>query len=695
MTNPSIEQQINSISSKLTDSIDHQKREKKFAEEANERFVKNFSCFEEYFPDVAKAISEFQTRDDFCLHVTTTGFGNFIPKGYSTPLYSDSPIAQSEKQVLAQVDNPVFSMTDYASYSVDKADERIHCRYMAKLAEVMIEAKEMNEDKIKKLPSHFPTAIIFGIGLGYHVPLLLKHTSFDYIFLVEPNFEQFFASLFCTDWFDVIELVDKNNGCLFFQLGADKHSFINDLELVAEDIGAFSVVRSFCYQHTPDPTINLLIKKWSEDYFRFQFGHGFYNDAVTGLAHSIQLIEKNINFLQKNSSAHLDCDVPVFIIGNGPSLDEADDFIRENAANAIIIAAGTAVASMYKKGIPVDFHVLVERPYSNYKIFGDILPDEVYKTINLLGLNTLYPDTVDRYKWSGIATKGNEAGSFLLDLFVYQTLNRSLPLIPFSNPVVANTALSFSLFFGFNNVYLFGIDNGNQPCGSHHSKDSIYKENTSDDDSDGLLCLEMDGRVIPGNFGGHVISNELFASAHSQLEKLIAHYPKRTVMNVGNGAKLKGTVPIRADDLLPLKAIDDKESIIEVIKGGFFGTFDNHSIDERYIAVGRFNEICDHLATLCDVNVESRHEASDVLQRQSRYLYALRNSPLSHLFHILKGAMLYYHCPMITLLYSYTNEGFTLLQYRKLSEHWKAYILEMRDHYALHYKTKCDLGKDL
>jgi hypothetical protein len=694
MTNPSLEQQINSISLKLSESIAHKKREEKFAKEANERFSKNFLCFEKYFPDVAKAITNFQTRDDFCIHVTTTGFGNFIPEGHTKPLYSDSPIEQSEKQVLAQIENPVYSITDYSSYPVDRPDERIHCRYMSKLAKVMIETKEMNEEKIKKLPSHFPTAIIFGIGLGYHVPLLLHRTSFDYIFLVEPNFEQFFASLFCTDWFEVIEQIDKNNGCLFFQLGADKHNFINDLESVADDIGAFSVVRSFCYQHTPDPTINLLIKNWIEDYFRFQFGHGFYNDAVTGLAHSIHHVEKKTNFLQKSSSDFLDSDVPIFIIGNGPSLDEADEFIRENASNAIVIAAGTAVASMYKKGIPVDFHVLVERPYANYKIFGDILPDDVYEEINLLGLNTLYPDTVDRYKWAGIATKGNEAGTFLLDLFAYRTLSKTLPLIPFSNPVVANTALSFSLFFGFKNVYLFGVDNGNQPCGSHHSKDSVYKADLSDDESDGLLCLPMDGRLIPGNLGRHVISNELFQSAHLQLEKLIAYYPKSTVINVGNGAKLKGAIPIHADDLLTLKSIDDKESIIEKIKHDYFNSFNHSTVDKEYIAVGQFNEICDHLVTLCDVEVATRHEASDILQRQSRYLYTFRDSLLNHLFHLLKGALLYYHCPMITLLYSYTNEEFTLKQYGKLNEHWKAYILEMRDHYALHYKTKCDFGKE-
>ncbi|MBB1293551.1 motility associated factor glycosyltransferase family protein [Pseudoalteromonas sp. SG43-7] len=690
--NIDINNELEHISEKLEKTIKHQEREAIFATEANERFEKNFECFSEFFPDIAIAIKNFKTKDDFCLHVTESGHGNFIPSGGNTLLYSQDPITQTEKQIQAQRERPVFSLTDYTGYPEDDDDTRIHSRYMVKLTRFMKKVRAESKPVVRNLPSSFPSAVIFGIGLGYHVPLLLEDTQFDYIFLVEPDFEQFFASLFCTDWFEIIKKIDSNGGCLFFHLGVDHKSFIIDLEKIAEDIGAFSLVRSFCYQHTPGTELNVLIKQWSEDYFRFQFGHGFYNDAITGLAHSIHHIRNKAALLTKTTQ-EIDFDTPIFIVGNGPSLDEAEVFLKNNHQKGIVIAAGTAIASLYKKGIPVDFHVLVERPYSNYKIFGDIFPADEYKKVNLLGLNTLYPDTNKRYKWAGIAGKGNEAGTCLMDVISQVHLSQILPLIPYCNPVVANAALSFLLHMGFRNIYLFGIDNGKQPSGSHHSKDSIYKVN-NDDDSEGYGSLEFNGRLIEGNLGGHVVSNDLFLVAHAQLEKLLSLYKVNNCINVGNGAKLQGAIPTAADNLIDIEKEIDKELVISNIKNNYFTVLPVDDVEDRLIAVDRLQDICEHLLSIIDEDITSRSIAAKQLQRQARYVYSLRNTSLGHIFHIIKGALLYYHCPMITLLYQYEDEVFCLEKYKQLNKLWKCYIQEIMADYKIHYDEKCDLGKE-
>ncbi|KZN47200.1 motility associated factor glycosyltransferase family protein [Pseudoalteromonas luteoviolacea] len=694
MKDKSLEQQIESLSEQLNVSIEQQQREAQFATEANERFSKNIACFEEYFPDIAETFKNYSVREDFCIHVTKTGHGNFVPKGYSAPIYSEDPIEQTRVQVMNSIESAVFCSTDYSSYPSAGDDERIHVRYMAALSEVMQEVQKNEPERISKLPENFPTGLIFGVGLGYHVPLLLEQTTFDYLFFVEPDLEIFFASLFCTDWFDIIKTIDEQGGNLFFQLGADTKTFIKDLEIVANNIGAFSIVRSFCYQHTPQPEIVALIQQWSSEYFRFQFGHGFFNDAITGLAHSIHLMEKNVAVLAGKESTNVDYSTPVFIVGNGPSLDEAEEFIKQNHENAIVMAAGTSIATLYNKGIPVDFHILVERPYSNYKIFGDILPAEIYKQTNLIGLNTLYPDNVERYKWAGIAAKDNEAGTFLMGMLDHFHGGNGLPFIPFCNPVVANAALSFAMYAGFKNIYLFGIDNGNLLTGEHHSKDSIYKVDQKNDEEEGMLCLAMDGKYLPANFGGQVETNQLFAVAHSQLEKLIDYYPKRAVYNVGNGAKITGAHAVPAEELLPIPEKPNKQVQIEAIKSDFFQQLNIQAVDEQYIGISAFNEMCDHLIELASEDVKNRKAASDCLMRQARFVYSYKNTPLSHLFHMVKGALLYYHCPLLTLLYTYKDEHYTLQSYTKLNTLWISYISEMKDFYELNYRAKCDLGKE-
>ncbi|MCO7190053.1 MULTISPECIES: 6-hydroxymethylpterin diphosphokinase MptE-like protein [unclassified Pseudoalteromonas] len=693
MNKDSISQQLESLSDQLAESVAHQAREEQFAKEANERFSKNLKCFEQYYPDIAKAINAHQVRDDFCLHVTTSGHGNFVPKNGSAPIYSQSPIEQTQGQVDKQLNNPVMSLTDYTGYGQNQEDERLHVKYMTQLTNLMVDVREQNKEKLHKIPESFPSAIIFGIGLGYHIPLLLERTQFDYIFLIEPDFEQFFASLFCTDWHQVIADIDEQGGCLFFHLGVDHASFIQDIEKVAEDVGAFALVRSFCYQHTPGKELNTLIQQWVKDYFRFQFGHGFYNDAVTGLAHGIHHIRNKAAWLT-NSAKHLNKETPIFIIGNGPSLDEAEAFIKRNHHKAIVIAAGTSIATLYKKGISVDFHVLVERPYSNYKIFGEIVPPEVYQNTNLIGLSTLYPDTNHRYKWSGIAAKGAEAGTSLLDILALQHLSQTLPKIPYCNPVVANAAMSFALYLGFRNVYLFGVDNGKAPGGAHHSKDSIYRDRNEDTDDEGHCHVPIEGHTLPANFGGHVLSNDLFMVAHSQLEKLLRYYDVNSCLNVGNGAKLEKAMGVEAEDLLDIEEQYDIESIVEQIKAECFSTFPLDDVSDESIALDGLKELTEHICQIASEPVANRREAADQLRRQARYLYAYRDSKWGHLFHVIRGSLLYYHCPLITLLYTYEDEAFCVEQYRRLNDLWMSYIKEIYTHFCDHYTEKCDLGRE-
>ncbi|KZN32991.1 6-hydroxymethylpterin diphosphokinase MptE-like protein [Pseudoalteromonas luteoviolacea] len=691
-SNESIESQLESLDKKLAESVEHKKREAKFAEEANSRFEKNLQCFQKYYPDVANAIEQYQVREDFCLHVTSTGVGNVKPKNCDVMLYSDDPIGQAQEQVKANLAKPFTTLTDYTNYYIPE-DDRIHMKYMGMLSSQIKQFEQQVEPQISELGNYFPSAIIFGLGLGYHLPALLERVNFRYLFVVEPDFELFFGSLFCLDWHSIINEIDKRGESLYLLLGADEDTFIADLEQMAENIGAFSIVRSFCYQHTPQIETNKLIAEWIKGYFLFQNGHGFFNDSITGLAHSIHIAEKKANFLTNTKVEELDRDTPVFIVGNGPSLDDADEYLKKNCKNAIVISAGTSVASLYKKGIKADFHVLIERPYANYKIFGDIVPPEVYEDMNLLGVNTLYPDTIDRYKWAGITVKGNESGTDLLGMLSQTCIGTNLPQIPYCNPVVANTALSYAMYLGFKNIYLFGIDNGSSVSGNHHSKDSIYKFNQEDEQEEGYISIPLKGKFLPGNRSELVETNDLLASSNHQLEKLIAYFPERTVFNIGDGAKIKGTVPSDVDSLLDLPELSNKDVSIENFKS-HFKSLGLDEIPDSVIGFDTFDEICEHLLSIAREPVKTRMEALDVLTRQERFLYSYHLTHRSHLFHIIKGAMLYYHCPMVTMLYKYESEQYTLDIYTELNELWQGYILEMQSYFPEHYRTKCDHGSD-
>jgi len=202
---PNFQDQINDIEQKLTEAQAHELREQEFAAEANDRFTKNLAAFEQYYPDVFKAIQEFQPREDFCLHVTKSGHGNFVPNGKEAPLYGDDPYQQVTAQVNTALSNPTIAKTEYTKVDLLNFDERLHIQYMQKLLEYIRKIGLYEQsDSLSEIQGSFPSAMIFGLGLGYAVESLIERVEFSYIFIIEPDFEVFFASLFCIDWSKLI-----------------------------------------------------------------------------------------------------------------------------------------------------------------------------------------------------------------------------------------------------------------------------------------------------------------------------------------------------------------------------------------------------------------------------------------------------------------------------------------------------------
>ncbi|NLR13791.1 motility associated factor glycosyltransferase family protein [Pseudoalteromonas peptidolytica] len=685
----SLENQIQELSQAAETSLAVSQREAEFAPKANRRFTKNLECFAKYYPSIADAISTYSVEPDFCLHVEEDGYANIdLPQG-NARFYSSTPYQQITTQVKRAVNNPSFTLTEYTTSNNDSRDQRIHVRYMRELAVYLRGVKEAGEaEALKVLPSEFPTAMIFGVGLGYHIPMLFEHTNFSYSFIIEPDFKLFFASLFCIDWSTIIEDVDEKGGCLFFYIGCQPDELLGELKKTSEDIGAFSIVRSFCYQHYPLPQINESIANFFKDYFQFQFGHGFYNDAVTGLSHSYLNVTKGVPFYDaKNAPVEALKDIPVLVIGNGPSLDEAQDFIKRNQHRAIIFACGTALPSLIKMGVTPDFHILVERPYRNYQAVLDMAPKEVYKKINLLGVNTVYPDTVDLYDWVGFSLKGNEAGTDFINVQLAMKGHGGLSTTAYSNPLVANTGLSFALHFGFKNIYLCGVDNGRLQAGETHSKYSVYS-NSNNITKFKYQPLGYDGSTLPGNLGGVVETNETYRMSHRQLEDLVALKPAN-IFNIGHGAFIKGAIPTPYEDLIDLEDGLDKASIISLIKD----QFENVGLEDlNFDTLGKdlIIEALEHIALIAQEKIATVTEAADNLKRQERYLYAFRNTRFSHIFHIIKGSLLYYHCPMLTSLYKYESEQENLKIYRKLNSLWLDYLSEMGQHFIEKGLDKCD-----
>lgn len=681
---------ITELEQLLSDKEAFLEREKKLAVKANYLFEKNAKAFQKYYPEIGGFIRGYTARDDFCLHATVDGEANFVPEGSMVPLYNDLPLEQAKEQVEYYTQNANYSRRNYFLGKEFKSeDKRIHIEYVAKLFNSFIECSDY--EVLRELTPHYPTCLIFGIGLGYHIPILLEKHSFDYLFICEPDEELFYASLFCIDWSKIIHDIDAQGRCLFLNIGIDYSDFFKSVFAVSEDIGAFSLINSFCYQHYPSEEINQTIKEFFDNYYHLHHGFGFYNDAITGLAHAIHNIEDGIPCFISNIKGKTEMrDIPIFVIGNGPSLDDSLEHIKKYQNKAIILAGGTSLQSLEKAGIRSDFHVLVERTKLNYDIQRAIEPESGYKNLNLLAVDVLYPDVYSLYGWGGMGLKGPEAASSFIKLQILKSYKRNAAALPAAGPLVCNTALSYAVSFGARNIYLFGVDNGVIEPENSHSKLSIYQDDKFKKKFTPIRGADI---KLEGNLDYDVLATTLMSSAKRNMDQLVSPLRDVSVYNVGQGAAIDKAIALRDDELL-LEDFPDlqKTVVVQNIKDNFFKKLPNIGL-EKDLDIDVFDELCEHLIEIGKRGFSTREEAHDLMKAQQRVIYAHRRTRHEYMFHMLKGTLLYLHCPLVTLLYYYKDEEATLVVFEKAFSVWLEFLEKIKVDFKENFKTKCDWSK--
>ena len=143
----------------------------------------------------------------------------------------------------------------------------------------------------------------------------------------------------------------------------------------------------------------------------------YFEHSRYGVAHTKWALENNVRFLSslndKNRHRRLH-DVPVFVVGNGPSLDGLLPLLHEQKDNVIVISCGTALQALHKNGIVPDFHAEVEQNRTTFDWSTRIEDPEYLKKIRLISCNGLHPDTISLYKDSYIAFKTGEAASLMM-----------------------------------------------------------------------------------------------------------------------------------------------------------------------------------------------------------------------------------------------------------------------------------------
>jgi len=397
------------------------------------------------------------------------------------------------------------------------------------------------------------SAVVFGIGLGLHLNEIAEKTNCRALFLVDVNLEFLFHSLEVFDWDCLYKRMEECNGSIRFIIQNSPVALASTLREAVRANNTTAVDGMIIYEHQSNSVLQAAKKRFKEDKQLISASLGFFYDESLMLANAHQNLNGGESVIFSRPGPTHRIDVPVFIVGSGPSLDEALPYIKENSDKAIIISAGTGIRPLLHAGIMPDFHLEQEN------LAVEICITELLKTYDLSSIIFLAATTIIPK-----ATKDFDKTIF----YVRESLSPH-PLfsedtsgcLTHPHNTVVNGAFSFAIDIGFRQLYLFGVDCGARDQTNHHSKQAYQFTD------DAVIFAEQYFNIeVKGNFGGKFLMSQGLYESRDFISKAIGATPLgRRYYNCSDGALIEHTLPLLPKKVSLPEIDGGKESIVRQI----------------------------------------------------------------------------------------------------------------------------------
>jgi len=530
---------------------------------------------------------------------------------------------------------------------------------------------------------------VIGMGLGYHVERLFERADIRYLFIHEPDPDVFYCAMHCIDLGPMINKCFSLGGTLTIKIGGNANQFANEVASVLSTQGAFNVCRLFLYRHYHSDTTDETFQKIHELAYRLSDGWGFFEDEVISVAHTLSNIAQGYPLLLNKSLFDNKLkNKPVFIVGNGPSLDADIEYLQNNQDMGIIFSCGTALCSLLHSGITPDFHIEMERTKMVYDWIIPIGMEDKLKEINIIALNTVHTDALKLFKNAYLLPKPKDAG---MD-FLYQFIDEEkFTPIMCSNPTVTNAATAAAAYMGFKTLYLFGVDYGYKNVNEHHAKGSLYYKK----DFVGFTEKMSGDFQVKGNFCDEVYTSQVFDSSKGVLEILLESNPDVTCYNCSDGAMVELTKPLKSADIEILESIMDKSALVEVLLRDAFHNEELGSKDYYKVFIKqlpKLKTIIEQVIAITSIKIKDRKHLAQIFSEQYKHVKSFEGRRDTELyFRILRGTLNYFQANIMTNVYLYRDKDqqseYIDFSLNLLHEH----LLWLYDHMLVNYNQLSDL----
>jgi hypothetical protein len=602
----------------------------------NDRLTNNLKTFKQYFPDIYKEYKNYTPKK--WLPVTNSKDEvNLVKIDSLHSWYGESPKQDCTLNFENFNEQPNKDGL-VLGYRSTKLAHYIHYQFVKETEELL----KQSEEEVGALPDKVPSIIMFGLGVGYQLEQLLDEHTVEKLFICEPNPDFFYASLFAIDWQTIFETVEKSESRIYLNIGDDGTNLFRDLLSQFYAIGPYILNSTYFYQSYYNASLNSAISQLREQ-LQVVISMGEYFDhAYYGIAHTKEGMRRKIPVLASNPASKLsydDKEVPIFIVGNGPSLDSSIEAIKEWQGQAIVVSCGTTLQALHRHGITPDFHAEIEQNRSTFDwavLIGDL---DYLKNITLISCNGIHPDTCDLYRDVMIAFKEGES-STVSALNVLGRENFTTLLNAF--PTVSNFAIDLFSTIGFTSIYLIGVDLGFVDVKHHHSKSSGYYQENGEETYDFTKSANT-SLIVPGNFRPKVNTKHEFKVSRQVIEQVTIAKPKgQEFYNCSDGARIQGALPLRPDELLIVATETTKQQAVKKLTSNIFS---NKGLDDyqlKFEAQYSHQILIEELNTIVNLlkqKIVDQEDISHVINKQKEILFESYKSGNSLLFYYMYGTV--------------------------------------------------------
>lgn len=378
--------------------------------------------------------------------------------------------------------------------------------------------------------------IIFGVGVGLHIPLIHKKMQAKVYHIIEPSLEIFRLSLFVIDY----SLIAKDSTILFY-VAENKDEFSKRFSTGYYKTFFYNQYIKFFIFST---NCEIYISSIQDILVRQPQYLYSYERELLSLKRSYEYLKKGYRYIDishKHECKELN-DKPILFLAAGPSLRHKIDFLKKNQTKYIIVTVYGTIKFLEEHNIVPDMILQFDQG------------ERAIETLQSLSNIDFLSNTIFLF--------ASHISSQLLDkldndnIYMFQATNRvKINFGTITAPSIGEITYFLILLFGFKNIYLLGIDMALDPetKQTHYSKEYLGTFSTDEVEENSLEKYDFRKTLIKvkGNFLNQVDTFPAYKISIEHMNKFTEIFATSDieVYNLSNGAYFEDIKPLKIDDI--------------------------------------------------------------------------------------------------------------------------------------------------